>query len=102
MKYSEQAWDRLLRLARSAPQPAPESTRAPLGFSARVVAQWHAEMGAAVREAVWERLALRGLGVACVLALIAAAVALPLSDGPFADELANLADPLVDVASLAE
>jgi len=69
MSAEQEKWDKLVKLARQAPQgPEPEM---PLGFATRVVANWPqpAASGPSL-EAIWEGLSLRFLGVAMAIMLV--------------------------------
>lgn len=63
-------WARLTAAARRAPDE--RETAAPYGFATRVVAQAFAQERAAA--SLFDRFALRALGVACLLALLSVAV----------------------------
>jgi hypothetical protein len=65
MSSPDEKWQRLVRAARQAPAAA--TPVAPHGFATRVVAQ--AGVRGRPAETVFERLAVRAFGVACLLAL---------------------------------
>jgi hypothetical protein len=93
MKPQPPPWDRLVAAARRAPVPAAAS--APFGFATRVAAQGLS--AEPLVDAPFERMALRAMGVACLLALSAVAVnysslrqwlnpeATPVPDDPVAE-----------------
>lgn len=72
MKTPEEKWQRLVSAARRAPVVHDATT--PHGFTTRVVAQ--AVIGGARQSAgmMWERMAMRALGVACLFAVLGAGI----------------------------
>jgi hypothetical protein len=93
MSYFERSWNRLTALARRADAAPPEE--APPGFSTRVVALAFSGRSERVGASVWEWLAVRGLGVACLVMGLALAASWPMATNAAEDELADLADPLI-------
>lgn len=98
MSESDQHWDRLVRKARTAGLDD-EPVVMPFGFATRVL---HSpSMRSQPESPAWESLATGGLLAACVVAvacvLFIGSVFNEASDGT---ELADLADPLVEVAFL--
>jgi hypothetical protein len=75
MKQEIHPWNRLVAAARRARDPRDDS--APLGFAARVAARGMTARPAPFWEEISTRLALRALGVACLLALVAASAGYP-------------------------
>lgn len=94
MNEFEHVWTRLTRLASRAPVDDADLA-APIGFSTRVVAQWLAERGESGQRAVWEWLAPRGFGIAFALAAAVAVIGWSVASNAVADEVADLADPVV-------
>lgn len=99
MKRYQQSWMRLAEAARRAPEPADDA--APYGFATRVAA-----LGLAAQRpvaSVLERLSLRAMGVACLLAALAVAANYSVIRSLFAhDTSATTADdPITDVVNLA-
>ena len=86
-------WNRLASLARADRARGDVEVEAPAGFSTRVVAVWLASRSRAAASA-WEWLAVRGLGLACLVAVLSVAVVWPALSNSSHDELAELADPL--------
>ena len=99
MTKFDRIWNRLIALARA--RAGDEIDLAPpLGFSTRVAA-----LAVAARQRVagtlnWERLAVRGLAVACVLSAASVYVGWTSGGDASSDDLADLADPLTEVALL--
>jgi len=75
MSKQDEQWQRLAKLARQAPKvPEPEM---PYGFATRVVAQWPKVSAEPALEIIWEKFALRFLGIA--FAIMAITVSLTYS-----------------------
>ena len=68
MSAENEKWDKLVKLARQAPQ-GPEQEM-PLVFATRVVANWPKTTTAPSLEVIWEKLSLRFLGVALAIMLV--------------------------------
>lgn len=99
MNKFDRIWTRLVALARRHVGDEGDLV-APLGFSTRIAA-----LAVAARQQVsaslnWDRLAVRGLAVACILSAVSAFAAWPVVAGALSDDLADLADPLAEVALL--
>ncbi len=94
MNSYERIWNRLIALGRNA-DAAPAVVEPPPGFVTRVVALgMAARMGRPVG-VTWEWLALRGLGIACIVTAFALAAAWPMVRDSGHNDLADLADFLV-------
>lgn len=93
MNRRDQSWNRLSDLARRAPDGA-ASLEMPAGLSARVVGQWLLERQQAFLVSPWETLAVRALGLACLITVIAAIAAWPVVTREQRDEIAEVADPI--------
>jgi hypothetical protein len=96
MNDFDNKWQRLVALARQAPDPRDDA--APLGFATRVAARALAEP--ASPWLIFEKLTLRGLAVAA--ALMVAALALNFAaSGPDLDEQQSFLDPVAEVLDLS-
>mgnify|MGYP006216652175 CR=1 FL=1 len=93
MNKHERSWDRLVALARRA--SASGDVFPPPGFVTRVVALGLAARMGNPAGSAWEWLAVRGLGIACVVTALALAIAWPMTRDTPHNELADLADLLV-------
>ena len=94
---SKHPWTRLVAAARLTPDD--RSTEAPYGFATRVVALALAPE----RElrSMWERLSLRALGVACLLAVASVAANYSAFTNAIAEEEGATADdPVTEMISL--
>ncbi|MGH8020153.1 MAG: hypothetical protein ACREIA_18115, partial [Opitutaceae bacterium] len=94
MNSYERIWNRLVARARGAGSIA-AAVEPPPGFVTRVAA-----LGLAARRegsvgSAWEWLAVRGLGIACIVTALALAVAWPVMRDAGQNDLADLADLLV-------
>ncbi len=96
MNRFDHVWARLIALAR--PGAAEEVCVAPPGFATRVAAL--AVAGRVRVGSIWEGLAVRSFGIACLVTLLAVASLWPLVGDAAHAELVELADPLV-VADLS-
>lgn len=95
----DRIWTRLVALART--RAGEEVDLAPpLGFSTRVAALAIAARQQVTGSLNWESLAVRGLAVACILSAVSAFVSWPTEGGGSSGDLADLADPLAEVALL--
>ncbi|HEY0968892.1 MAG TPA: hypothetical protein VGD88_15990 [Opitutaceae bacterium] len=96
MKTDHNEWLRLVAAARRAPADS-RSTAAPYGFSTRVAAL--AMAGAVERplSALFERLSLRAIGVAGLLAAVSVAANLPPVLQALEDDVLAVQDPVVEV-----
>lgn len=98
MSEADQNWDRLVRRARNA-REGDEPVDMPAGFPFRVLNS--PSMRPTHENPAWEGMAMGGLVAACLVAVasvfIAGSVFSEASDGT---ELADLVDPLVEVAFL--
>jgi hypothetical protein len=69
MSEPKDNWQKLVHLARQAPQPA--KAEVPFGFATRVAARWAAgEPAAPTAWEVWEQFSLRGLVLAGALMVV--------------------------------
>lgn len=87
-------WNRLIALARQAESGAAD-TMPPAGFVTRLAALALVGRGERAVSSVWAWLAVRGLGVACVITVLAIAAAWPVMSDASQDDLAKLSDPLL-------
>lgn len=95
MKTNNHPWSRLVLAARSA--PAPLEDQAPFGFATRVSSQAFAQERPSAF-AVLERLSIRGLAVAGVLAMLALAANYSLLTHRGEEDVgAALADPVTEM-----
>ena len=86
-------WDRLVAAVRRA--SADDAPVAPPGFAVRVSANWMAMRRQLAGSPVWEWLALRGLGVAVAIAILAVAAIWPtVTRQGGGEEVVQLIDPL--------
>lgn len=99
MKVSHPAWQRLVTSARSASDD--RDTSAPYGFAVRVAALAMAAERPVV--SLFERMSLRAMGVACLLAVLAVAANYSHVRRLFDDETMATAsdDPIAQVVDLA-
>jgi hypothetical protein len=93
MNRHDPSWNRLSDLARRAPTGA-AALEMPAGLSTRVVGQWLLERRQAFLVSPWETLAVRALGLACLITVAAAVAAWPIVVGDTVDEVADVADPV--------
>lgn len=95
MKELEQAWNRLLALARRG-WTAEEAAAVPPGLATRVVAHWMEIRRQGGTRSLWEWLAVRGLAVAVAVMVVSAIASWP--DAPAEENapeaMADLADPI--------
>lgn len=86
MNEKNNPWDKLARLARQAPEPAPAET--PFGFAARVVANWPSAATAAELSAVWELLSARSLVLAALIMAVTLGINYDLVSHDWTQEVA--------------
>ena len=93
MSKQDEQWQRLAKLARQAPKaPEPEM---PYGFATRIVAQWPKANAEPALEIIWEKFALRFLGLAFAIMLVT--VGLTYSSlAEESHELVTMTDSVID------
>lgn len=96
MKTDHNEWLRLVAAARRAPADS-RDTSAPYGFSARVAALAMATPLERPLSALFERLSLRAIGVAGLLAAVSVAANLPPVLRMLEEDAIAVQDPVVEV-----
>lgn len=99
MNKDSQAWERLVAAARKAPADT-RDVSAPFGFSTRVATLAFAGAGERPWYALFDRVSLRAVGVAGLLAVASVAANLSPVLRAFEDDVYAVQDPVVEVLAL--
>jgi len=84
-------WNRLIAAARRAPEDTRDAA-APHGFAARLIAALRAAESAEQDASLFQRYALRALGVSCVLAIVCVAASVKPIMAAIEDETVALSE----------
>ncbi len=96
MKSDHNEWLRLVTAARRAPADS-RDTAAPYGFATRVASLAMSGVAERPLTALFERLSLRAIGVAGLLAAVSVAANLPPVLQALEDDVLAVQDPVVEV-----
>ncbi len=99
MNNDSQAWQRLVAAARKAPAD-PRDVSMPFGFSTRVAALAFASGAERPWYALFDRVSLRAVGVAGLLAVASVAANLTPVLRAFEEDIYAVQDPVVEVLAL--
>lgn len=100
MKPEHNEWQRLIEAARRAPDQ--NDPKAPYGFATRVAAQAAAVQPVSAATWICERLSLRALGVAALVAVVAVATSINPIQQMIEDEaMALQLDPVTELADVS-
>ncbi|MBE34691.1 MAG: hypothetical protein CMI16_03905 [Opitutaceae bacterium] len=96
MKQSDEIWSRLTKAARQARDD--REIEMPTGFATRVVARGLSSGN--LSDSLWERLALRMVGVSCMIALFAVVTHFTFQSTPQTENLTTAFFQMDDAASI--
>jgi len=96
MKQSDEIWSRLTKAARQTRDD--REIEMPTGFATRVVARGLST--SALSESLWERFAIRMVGVSCMIALFAVLTHFTFQSTPQTEDLSTAFFQMDDAASI--
>lgn len=96
MKQSDEIWSRLTKAARQARDD--RQIEMPTGFATRVAAQGFSASN--LSDSLWERFAIRMVGVSCMIALLAVVTHFTFQSTPQTEDLTTAFFQMDDAASI--